>query len=356
MTICYFGSYNPNYSRNKILIDGLRKNGVTVLECRSTERSFIRRYPILFKKFWSQRNRVNVIVVGFVGHLDMPLAWLLARLTGKKVIFDMFYSMYDTYVFDRKSTTPKSLIAKSYFWIDKIAAILADCVITDTKAHGDYFIKIFGLNSKKFRRVFVGGDETVFKPIKRRQRKKVVVEFHGMFTRLHGAEYFVEAAKLLDRERNLEFWLIGNTNNYPLPIERFNELRPKTMKYFSNMPVDKLAKKIAQADISVAHIGTTEKAKNVITNKMFQAIFCKVALIAGDCKATRELLTDRDNTLFVRMGDTQDLAKKIMMLTKNPKLRKELAENGHELAKINLTNKELGKRFLKIIREDIFVS
>lgn len=357
--ICYFGSYNPDYSRNKILIDGLRKNGVKVFECQDSAGSLFKRYPTLSKKFWAIKNEVDTIIVGFVGHLDMPLAWLLARLTGKKVIFDMFYSMYDTYVYDRQSAKPGSLRAWTYFFTDKVAATLADSVITDTKTHADYFIKTFGLDKKKFHRIFVGGDDTIFRPRRTRgirekrgkKRHKIVIEFHGMFTRLHGAEYFVEAAKLLEREKNLEFWLIGSTNNYSLPIEKFKTLRPKTMKYFSDMPVDKLARKIAQADIGIAHIGTTEKAKSVITNKMFHALFCKVALIAGDCKATRELFVDGKTAFFVHMGDPDDLVKKIKLLVKNTRLRNRIRDRGYRLATAKLTNQKLGKSLLTLINK-----
>lgn len=357
MTVCYFGSYNPDYSRNKILIDGLQKNGVSVLECRSTYGSFLKRYPELISKFLHIAKNIDVIVVGFVGHLDMPLAWLLARLTGKKVIFDMFYSMYDTYVYDRQSTRKGSLRAWIYFLIDKLAGTLADIVLTDTKAHGEYFIKTFNLNKKKFRRIFVGGDDTIFLQRRTRgirekrgkKRNKIIIEFHGMFTRLHGAEYFVEAAKLLERKKNLEFWLIGSTSNYFLPLTKYESLRPKTMKYFPQMSVRELANKIALADISIAHLGTTKKAKSVITNKMFQALFCQVALIAGDCTATRELLTDKKDCLFAKMGDVKDLAQKIQFLAKSSRLRKQLAVEGYRLAKERLTNKELGRNLLKII-------
>lgn len=357
MNICFLGSYNSEYPRNRILIDGLQKNGSTVYECQSAQGSILKRYPELFKKFWRIKNTVEIIYVAFVGHLDMPLAWLLARLTGKKVVFDMFYSMYDTYVFDRQSAKPGSLRAGIYFLIDKIAAMLADIVITDTKTHGNYFIRTFGLNPQKFRRVFVGGDETVFKPLKNpstklriKKLKKITVEFHGMFTRLHGAEYYVQAAKLLENEKNLKFLLIGSTANYSLPIEMYRRLKPKTMKYYPKMEVAKLARVVASSDISVGHIGITEKAHSVITNKTFHALACGVATIAGDCSANRELLTDRHNTVLVGMGDPKDLAKKIKLLITNKKLRRKIAQEGYQLFQNRLTDNHLGKELLTIFK------
>ncbi len=357
MNICFFGSYISDYPRNKILINGLEKNGCTVLQCSSSEGSILRRYPQLIRQFWPLKREISIIYVAFFGHLDMPLAWLLARLTGKKVVFDMFYSMYDTYVFDRQSVTPRSLQAHFYFWIDKIVATLADIVITDTKTHGNYFIKTFGLKPQKFRRVFVGGDETIFRPVKKKSsakalvnKGKIIIEFHGWFTRLHGAEYYVQAAKLLEKEKNLQFLLIGSTVNYPLPIELYHQLKPKSMRYYPEMSVDKLAQLVARSDISIGHIGITEKARSVITNKTFHALASRVAAIVGDSKANRELLANRKNALLVKMGNPEDLAANIKLLAKDKRLRKKIADNGYHLFKQKLTNKNLGHQLKEIFK------
>ena len=351
MNACFFGSYTPDYPRNKILIDGLEKNGVSVFQCNCLAESAFVRYPQLFKKFWSIRNQINVIYVGFFGHLDMPLAWLLGRLTGKKVIFDMFYSMYDTYVFDRRSTKPGSFRAFTYYWIDKIAGTLADCIIIDTNTHGKYFQKLLGLNPQKFQRVFVGGDDTVFTPRKKKSSKKIIIEFHGMFTRLHGAEYYVKAAKLLENEKNLKFLLIGSTRNYPLPLELYRKLRPKNMVYVPELPVNKLAKILSRCDISVGHIGVTIKAKSVITNKIFHGLASRVAVIAGDCSASSELLVNGKTAIFTKMGSVSDLVKNIKLLVFNNSLRKEIAENGFQLSQLQLTNEKLGKKLFHICNE-----
>ena len=36
LRVCYFGTYRANYSRNQILIAGLRAQGVTVFETHAT--------------------------------------------------------------------------------------------------------------------------------------------------------------------------------------------------------------------------------------------------------------------------------------------------------------------------------
>lgn len=349
MNICFFGSYNPDYSRNSILIDGLKKNNVKVLECHSTSKGFLRRYFDLLRMYWRIKSQVDVIFVAFFGHLDMPLAWFLAKLTGKKLVFDMFYSMYDTYVLDRQSASPTSLRAKLYLTIDKTAASLADCIVTDTYAHAKYFVSLLNIRTSKFHRIFVGGNDELFKPLKKKKHtKKVKVEFHGMFTRLHGAEYYVEVAKKLETHENLEFYLIGSTSNYPLPIKLFKRLKPKNMFYKERMTLEKLAMTVRHCDISVGHVGTTKKANSVIANKTFEGLASKCAVIVQDSAANRELFEDKKTALFVTPGDTQDLAKKILFLSNNAQLRLTLAQNGYNLYTRRLTNKHVGLELKKV--------
>lgn len=356
MTICFFGYPNESYSRNKILIDGLQKNGVEVISCTDKSGLFLTRYWRLFKKFLPLRHQTDIIFVQFPGHLNTPIAWFLAKIFIKPMIFDAFVSLYDTYVFDRQVARQGSTKAKFYWWVDKLACSLADRVTLDTNAHIRYFVRTFKLLRRKFSRLPVGGDDSLFKPHHKPyaiSHKPIIVEFHGMFTRIHGAECFVQAAKQLEKYGHLEFWLIGSSDNYPLPIKLYRQLKPKTMKYWPSMPVKKLAAKIAQADISIGHLGPTQKAKMVLTNKMFHALTSRVALIAGNCPATREFLTDKVNCLYVNMYDARDLAQKILYLARHLQLRRRIAYHGYQLHQQNFTNKKLGLKLLQIISKHL---
>lgn len=350
MTVCFFGSYDPSYARNKILIDGLQKNGAKVLHCRSNAGSVFTRYPELISQFLKIKDQVDVIYVAFVGHLDVPLAWVLGKLFAKKVVFDMFYSMYDTYVFDRQNTSTGSVRAWLYYCIDAIAATLADAVVTDTKSHAKFIIKTFHQNPHKFHRIFVGGDDTLFQPRSRKINKRVIIEFHGMLTRLQGAEYFIEAAKKLENHKEMKFWFIGNSLGYDVPLQLIHKLRLTNVSIFPKLPLAKLAEKVAQADITVGHLGTTDKAHRVISNKMYHALFSRIALIAPDTDATRELLRDRIHALFVKPGNPDDLVAKIAQLVKDKSLRKRLAEKGYGLVRKKLNNVQIGKDLLFVLR------
>ena len=181
------------------------------------------------------------------------------------------------------------------------------------------------------------------------KRKEIIVEYHGWFTRTVGAEYFIQAAKILETQQNLKFWLIGNTVNYLYPLQLLEKLHPRNLTFFGNIPESSLAQKIAQADISVGHLGDTTKARISISNKILHALASRVAVIAGDYPAIRELLTNKVNCVFVTPSDSHALAETIVMLAKKSKLRRTIAHNGYFLHKQQLTNTILGGKLRNII-------
>lgn len=349
MNICYFGSFDPQFTRNKVNIKGLKKNNLKVIQCSSSKGWFIFRYLQLVSKFLHLASKIDVIIVGVLGHYDVPLAWILGKIFSKPVVFDAFISLYDTYVFDRQAFTKNSLQAKIYWWIDKISCSLSDIVLLDTREHINYFVREFKLDKRKFKVLPVGADDTVFKP-KPKSSSKVIVEFHGMFTRLHGAEYFVQAAKKLENHPRLEFWLIGDSLNYRKPINLYRSLKPKNMKYFKKLSPGQLAKKVASAHITVGHLGSTQKASRVISFKTIQGLACRNAVIALNSPATRQYLVNHHNSILIKSGNSQQLTKAILFLSKHNTFRKKIALRGHQLFRKHFINYQIGQRLISLIK------
>lgn len=160
MTICYFGDYNPCYTRNRILIRGLREAGATVIEVRSCARG-PRRYWDLFRRLLMSVP-FDVVIVGYSDSRKMvPLVRLMTR---KPVVWDAFYSLYDARVFDRKLVKIGSIRAKYYWFLDWLNCFLADRILLDTDAHISYFVRTFRVPKRKFGKIMIGADYSVFYP------------------------------------------------------------------------------------------------------------------------------------------------------------------------------------------------
>ena len=185
MKIYYWGTYDREYPRNKILISGLKKNKIEVAECnvkiwRDTAEKvaaassgwanlkilhrWFFAYLLLIKRFAAIKD-VDILFIGYSGHFDVFVAFILCKLKKVPMVFDAFLSLYDSLVFDRKVVKKDSLKATLLYYLDKYACSLADLVLLDTDQHIDYFFSQFNLPKEKFRRIFIGADDAVFSPI-----------------------------------------------------------------------------------------------------------------------------------------------------------------------------------------------
>ncbi len=348
MAVCYFGIYNPNHTRNRNLIDGLRQNGVEVLECNTREKS-AKKYFQLIKMHRAVKQKYEVMIVGFPGHPIMPLAWLLARLNRKKIIFDAFISLYDSLVLDQKKYSPKSWQAKKYWLIDWLSLKLADIVLMEAQAYIDYLVATFRVPAQKCRRIFVGSDDKILYPRpKPKVGKEFLVHFHGTYLPIQGIPYIIEAAKIL-KDASINFNIIGKLKDYQPEIAKAQKWKLQNVNFIDFVPYAQLADLMAEADICLGMFGDAPKAKRCGAFKIVEAMAMKKALITADLPATRELLTNQQNALLCKIADAKDLADKILELKNDPSLRNRIAENGYKTFKAKLTPKVLGVELKNII-------
>ena len=341
MKICYFGMYAPNYSRNHILIKGFKENGVEIVECNV--RSHLVwgfRHLKLVKKFIGIKGwNCDLIFVGFPGQTDVPLAWVLGKIFHKKVVFDAFYSLYCSYVYDRKYFSKNSWKAKLWWFIDWISCVLADKVILDTNEHIKYFVKTFGIKKEKFSRVFVGTDTDIFFPRKTQSRQGFSVGFHGSYLPLQGVDIIIETAKLLPE---VIFRLLGNgleRKNIEILVHKH---QLKNVQFLEQIPYGELAHFISSSDIYLGGpFGGNIKSRLVIPNKVYEAMACKKPVIIGESAATQELFKDKIHCLFITQNNPIDLARGILELKNNNLLREKIAAEGYNLVINNFNPKRI---------------
>lgn len=344
--ICFFGIYDPNYGRNRVLIEGFEKNNTEVIKCNDRVPGF-RKYLNLAKKYCRLDKNYDILLVAFPG---WPVMWLAKILTRKPIIYDAFLSVYESQVEDRKKYSPKSLKAKYYWFLDWLSCKLADRILLDTDEHIKYFVKTFKIKKDKFIKVLVGTDDGVFFPRRKKKGTEFLIHFHGSFIPLQGIQYIIKAAKKLEKHPGIQFSIIGKGQTYSEIRDLAQKLNVVNVNFLDYVPYKELPNYIARADICLGIFGDTEKAKRVIPNKVYEAIAMKKPVISADTPAARELFTNRKNILFCRAADPEDLAKKILELKNNPVLGKRIAESAHRLFSRKATPKILGKKLKSILQ------
>lgn len=348
--VCYFGTYSrgEEYARNNAIMGGLSANGALVFPCQvdvwptheekmaalhqgplEQAGAFLRAYVRLIFKYLRTPDH-DFLCVGYIGHIDMFPARLLAWLKRKPVVFDAFYSLYDTVIEDRGLYPRGSLRARLLRWIDRWSCRLADLVLLDTWAHVDYFGEEFRLPRSKFLAIPLGTDEKNFFPRPWPEDDDILdVISYSSYIPLHGIDIQLEAAAKLTGEPNIRFTFVGKGQLYPEMRAKAEALCLTNVRFIEWVAHAELVAMIAKADLCLGIFGRTKKAARVIPYKVYEALAMQKPVITGDSKAARELLQNEVHVLLSPMGDADALARKIRLLRDQPELRKQIAQEGH---------------------------
>lgn len=312
MRVLYFGIYDPNFSRNRIYIKGLREQGVDVAECRDDSKGF-RKYWRLWKKHRAA-GPYDALVVGYPGHLVVPLAKLISR---KPVVADLLGSLADA---EANSRNPSLLRRLKSGLVDWFAVRCADVILLESEAQKQFFIEQFG-PSAKYHVLYTGADDSVFYYPSQIVKSRFLVLFRGRLTKESGIAYVLEAARLLKDEKGITFRIIG-----------FGQLLDKSKEIIARdsltnveliaelLPEAELREKMCGAALSLGQFEDNPRLSRTIPHKAFESMAMGIPYLSGDAPAVREVVLDGETGFLVPLADPAILAAKIRELNDDTNL------------------------------------
>ena len=293
LSVCYFGTYRQEYSRNQIMIEGLRQAGVDVIECHESlwrgiedrvqaasggwlRPAFIWR---VLRTYWHLLRRYcrvgdyDILVVGYPGQLDVFLARLLTWLRRKPLVWDIFMSIYLVALERRLDQHSRSTIG-ALRGVEWLACRLPDRLILDTAEYVAWFGRTYGVAAERFRLVPTGADDRVYRPVEvaRSEGDPFRVMYFGTYIPNHGVQHIIEAARLLRGKPHLEFELVGDGPERE-PAQKLAAsygLANITFVSWLDQPV--LVVRAAHADIILGAFGSTPQSVMTVQNKIYAAL------------------------------------------------------------------------------------
>lgn len=351
MKVLFISGRESTYTRNSVILKGLKANGVEIIECTDSSKSYLLRYPKVILQFILKiRADFDIIFIGFLGQ---PLVPIIKKLSNKPIVFDAFLSTYDTMCYDRKKLKPNSIGGRFFYWLDKRSCELADKVLLDTNAHIDYFVNTFELEREKFQRIFVGADDSIFYPMdldKNKDNTIFRVFYYGTYLPLQGIEYIIQAAKKLETYNDIKFKIVGKGMEYKKTMKLVQKLEINNIEFVDWIPYKELPLEIAKADVCLGgHFSNIDKAKRVISGKTYQFIAMKKPVIIGDNPANKELFEHRKNAMLVEMANADALAGAILELREDAGMREQIAESVYKIFIDQCTPHAIAKDIKKIM-------
>jgi glycosyltransferase involved in cell wall biosynthesis len=352
LRVCYFGTYRQEYSRNQIMIEGLRQAGASVTECHEplwhgiedrveaasggwSRPVFIWR---IMRTYWHLLRRYkevgdyDIMIVGYPGQLDVFMARLLTWLHHKPLVLDIFMSIY-LIALERGLAKRSRFTIRILQWLEWVACRLPDLLILDTSEYVAWFGKIHGVPANRFRLVPTGADDRLFHPVEVVTLKDGLfrVLYYGSFIPNHGVPYIVEAACLLSGEPSIRFELIGDGPECLKAKDLAREYQLENIVFVEWMEKDELVRRVAQANACLGAFGTTPQSLMTIQNKIYEGLAMGKAVITGDSPAVRKALIHGEQVYLCERENPISLAKAIRTLKDNPGLCRRLGQNGHQI-------------------------
>jgi glycosyltransferase involved in cell wall biosynthesis len=352
--VLYFGTYERDYPRNAQVISALRGAGVEVIERHAPvwEKSRdnwgarsgagLRLMLAEARLWWPPRGEYDIVMVGYPGHFDMPRA---RRAAGERpLVFNPLVSLHDTMVGDRARYSSRSFAARVLAAVDRKALRLADLIVADTRANGEFLAELGEIPRSKIEVCFVGAEDRLFHAGWRPDDPFRVL-FVGKLIPLHGLETILEAARLAPE---IPFRVVGSGQ-----LRHLLDKRPDNVEWVPWVNYEELPRELWGAGVALGIFGTSDKARRVIPNKAYQALATGAPLITGDTPAARELLADERDALLVPPGDPAALAGAIRRVAGDHDLAQRLSEGGHRTYVEQASEEVLGARWRELLEKQL---
>ena len=302
-----------------------------------------------FKAF----SKTDVIYVGYPGHVDVFFAYPIAKLFGKKLVFNPLLIVYNGFADEQGILKKKSVLGRAIKTVESICYKLCDMVFADTPFQYEHLKNDFNIPESKLRVLPIGADDTGYKYTlyKNTKGKKVHVVYYGLYSPIHGVEHIIEAANILRNDKDVHFSFVGQGNTYEQNFKRANELKLSNVTFYHDIPESEHLPIMQSADIFLGFLQKHPTVDRVIPNKVYQGLALGRVVLTADSSVTRSVFTNKKDAYLCESSNPKALVSAIIELKDNPRLRTSIAAAGYKLYKNHFTPKAVGKQLIDYIAE-----
>lgn len=280
-------------------------------------------------------------------------AWALARLKGVKFLFEVRDLWPDFAIAVGVLKNP--LLIRLGFWFERFLYRHADRVMVNSPGYVEH-VKERGARFVEF--VPNGADPDMFNPFdngaKFRKTHKLKNKFVALYAGAHGIsndlDVVLDAAKLLEGERDIQFVLLGDGKEKANLQARATQLGLKNVLFLPPMPKNEMATALAGADACIAILKPIEAYKTTYPNKVFDYMAAGRPVVLAIEGVIREVVEEADCGVVPQPGNARDLADAIAFLSIDRDHAVALGMHGRHYLEQHFSRETLARKLEAILR------
>jgi len=210
----------------------------------------------------------------------------------------------------------------------------------------------FNQSKGKFNKLFFipnGLDLKEFKFYKNTIKEKYTVLFAGRLEKYKGLKYLLESIKIVKKEfKDIKLIVVGN-GDY---LSQCENLSKKLGLQNNVMFIGKLSHKsldleYKKCSVFVLPSYTSSETFGIV---LLESLACKTPVITTDIVGIANDIKKNNCGIVVKTKDSQALAESIIKILNNPKLAKQMGENGRKLVEQKYTWEKIAKDVYNVYR------
>lgn len=194
------------------------------------------------------------------------------------------------------------------------------------------------------------GDELVSKL---NLNDKFVVSYFGTHGLAQNLETVVRAAEYLKENENIIFLLAGDGAEKEKLVQMSDKIGLDNIIFVGQQPRKVLRSLWDVTAISLVPLRNSPLFKTVIPSKIFEAMALKKPIVIGVDGESRNIIESFGCGVYVEPDDSVDLAEKILQLSMDPELCKQMGTSGKECVTSHFDRAVLAKKYERIMQDTL---
>lgn len=268
---------------------------------------------ILFKSPFA-----NLVVLLPMNHNSIFILVLLRKIFKYKLVADLYISSFDTSL-DRRKHVKFGAYKKK---MDRLIIEKVDVLIHHSKNELDYIANKVGatINEGIFQMVPLCVPDRFNLINQTSTKNEFKVCWWGTYVPLQGLEQVLDSIRIIketNTNQNIRFYLFGiDLNEKEMVYSFIKKYSLGEMVIFridATFSNGKLIELLKGCNLALGVFGKSEKAKNIIANKILDAASMGIPILTMDSKITKEYFGER---VFYSSNDPADMASSLIDLSR----------------------------------------